>query len=175
MIKKTARPIALLGMMLLFTLGIQAQSIYFDYSDGTNTSYNLADVRKITFDADLMNLHFWDGSLYAWNVSTIDFYQYDETPLNVQEWLNNANAWKVLIFPNPTSTNLILYYNLPKEDAITIALFDMQGKLILQKYLGEKLSGEHHQTIDVNNLPEGEYVCRINGLHQSVSKTVIKN
>ena len=86
-----------------------------------------------------------------------------------------ANAREVLIFPNPTSTNLNVRYNLAKEDDITIALFDMQGKLILQKRVGKQVSGEQQQTIDVSNLPEGSYACRIKGHHQTVTKTVIKN
>jgi hypothetical protein len=175
MTKNKSKPIALLGMIMLFTFGLRAQSIHFNYTDGTNASYNLEDVRKITFDADLMNLHLLDGSVYGWNVSTIGDYQYNESSLNVQEWLNSANAWEVVIFPNPTSTKLNLRYNLPKDDEITIALFDMQGKLILQKSLGKLVSGEQQQTLDVSNLPEGSYVCRIKGQHQTVTKTVIKN
>jgi hypothetical protein len=173
--KNKSKPIALLAIAMLFTVGLRAQSIHFNYTDGTNASYNLADVRKITFEADLMNLHLWDGSVYGWNVSTIGDYQYNESLLNVQEWLNSANAWEVVIFPNPTSTNLNVRYNLPKEDDITIALFDMQGKLILQKKVGKQVSGEQQQTIDVSNLPEGSYACRIKGHHQTVTKTVIKN
>jgi hypothetical protein len=182
MIKNTCPPfgaksktIALLIIAMLFTVGLRAQSIHFNYTDGTNASYNLEDVRKITFDADLMNLHLWDGSVYGWNVSTIGDYQYNESSLNVQEWLNSANAWEVVIFPNPTSTNLNVRYNLPKEDDITIALFDMQGKLILQKKVGKQVSGEQQQTLDVINLPAGSYVCRMKGQHQTVTKTVIKN
>ena len=132
-------------------------------------------MRKITFDVDLMNLHLLDGTVYAWNVSTIGYYQYDESSLNVQEWLSNANAWELVIFPNQTSTTLNVRYILPKEDELTIALFDMQGKLILQKSLGKQVSGEQQQTLDVSNLPEGSYVCHIKGQHQTVTKTVIKN
>jgi hypothetical protein len=175
MTKNKSKPIALLGMIMLFTFGLRAQSFHFNYTDGTNASYNLADVRKITFDADLMNLHFLDGTVYAWNVSTIGYYQYDESSLNVQEWLNKANAWEVVIFPNPTSTNLNVSYNLPKEDVITIALYDMQGKLVLDKNLGKLSPGEHQESLDVSNLPKSTYVCHINGRHQSVNKSIIKN
>ena len=175
MTKNKSKPLAMLGITMLFAVGLRAQSIHFNYTDGTNASYNLEDVRKITFDANLMNLHLLDGSVYGWNVSTIGDYQYNESSLNVQEWLNSANAWEVVIFPNPTSTNLNLRYNLPKDDEITIALFDMQGKLILQKSLGIQVSGEQKQTLDVSNLPEGSYVCRIKGQHQTVTKTIIKN
>ena len=65
----------------------------------TQSSYGLEDVRKITFDGDLMNLHLLDGSLYTWNVSTI---------LNVS-------------------------FNLPKANDMSIALYDLQGKVVLEK------------------------------------------
>lgn len=175
MTKNKSKLLTMLGITILFAVGLRAQSIHFNYTDGTNASYNLEDVRKITFDSDLMNLHLLDGSVYGWNVSTIGDYQYNESSLYVQEWLNSANAWEVVIFPNPTSTNLNLRYNLPKDDEITIALFEMQGKLILQKSLGKQVSGEQQQTLDVSNLKEGSYVCRIKGQHQTVTKTVIKN
>ena len=173
--KNRFKALVLFGIGIFLTAGLRAQSIHFNYSDGTNASYNLVDVRKVTFDADLMNLHLLDGTVFAWNVSTIGYYQYDESSLNVQDWLNNANKWEVLIFPNPTSTNLNVRYNLPKEDDITIALYDMQGKLILKKTIGKQLFGEQQQTLDVSHLSNGTYMCRIEGLHQSVTKTVIKN
>ncbi len=175
MTKNKSKPIALLFAAMLLGIMSFAQSIHFNYTDGTNTSYNLEDVRKITFDADVMNLYLWDGSVFAWNVSTIGYYQYDESSLNVEEWLNNANAWGVVIFPNPTSTNLNVRYNLPKEDVITIALYDMQGKLVLDKNLGKLSPGEHQESLDVNNLPKSTYVCHINGRHQSFTKSIIKN
>jgi hypothetical protein len=165
----------LLGITMLFNLGLRAQSIHFNYTDGTNIFYNLEDVRKITFDADLMNLHLLDGTVYAWNISTIGYYQYDESSLNVQELLNNVNTWEVVVFPNPTSSNLNIRFNLPKEDEITIALFDMQGKLILMKNIGKQVSGEQQQTLDVSNLFEGSYMCLIEGRHLRVTKKVIIN
>lgn len=173
--KNKSKPIVLLAIALLFTVGLRAQSIHFNYTDGTNASYNLEDVRKITFDADLMNLHLWDGTVYAWNVSTIGYYEYDESSLNVQEWLNNANELDVAIFPNPTCTNLNVLYNLPKEDIITISLYDMEGKLVLDKNLGKLSSGEHQETLDLTSIPQGTYVCRISGQKNTITKTVIKN
>jgi hypothetical protein len=175
MTKNKSKPIALLGIAMLFTVGLRAQSIHFNYTDGTNASYNLEDVRKITFDADLMNLHLLDGSVYGWNVSTIGVYQYNESSLNVQEWLSTANAWEVVIFPNPTSTNLNVRYNLPKEDELTITLFDMQGNLIFKKNLGKQVSGKHQETLDLNSISQGTYVCRISGQQNTITKTVIKN
>jgi len=158
----------------IISISSRAQSIFFNYNDGSHAAYNLEDVRKITFAADLMNLHLWDGSVYGWNVSTIGYYQYNETSLNVQEWLNNANAWEVTIFPNPTSEILDVRFNLPKMDEISIELYDTQGKLILVKKIGKMLPGEHVEMLNLYNLPQGAYYCRINGLQNAISKKVVK-
>jgi hypothetical protein len=174
MTKNKSKPIALVVAAMLTGTMSFAQSIHFNYTDGTNASYNLEDVRKITFVADVMNLHLWDSSVYSWNVSTIGNYEYDETPLNVQEWLNNANAWDLTIYPNPTSSVLNVNLNLPQSNEVSIALFDMQGTLILTKNLGKKETGAHQEVIDLTNVPQGTYVCRISGQQNSITKQVIK-
>jgi hypothetical protein len=95
--------------------------------------------------------------------------------VNVQEWINNANSWELMVFPNPLSSKLNVQYNLPKEDEITIVLFDTQGKLFLQKSFGQQVIGQHQETIDLTNIPNGTYVCRISGQQNMITKTVIKN
>jgi hypothetical protein len=175
MSKYISLPLALIFSALLINFKLEAQSIHFNYSDGTSAAYNLIDVRKITFDADLMNLQLWDGSVYSWNVSTIGEYQYTDTTLGVQELLKNANEWNVAIFPNPLSSALYVKYNLPKEDTINIALYDLQGKLILENKIGKQLHGLHEVKLDLTNFPNGTYLCRISAEYQSVTKTIIKN
>jgi len=118
--------------LVAISTSVKSQSVYFNYTDGTNAGYNLEDVRKITFVADEMNLQLLDGSVYSWNVSSIGHYQYDENPLGIDELLNKANAWQVSVFPNPATNVLNVRYNLPTEDKILIAVFDLQGKLLLE-------------------------------------------
>jgi hypothetical protein len=174
MINNKSKPIAL--FISAFFIGVTsfAQSIHFNYIDGTNASYNLEDVRKITFDGDVMNLHLWDGSVYGWNVSTIGSYQYDATALNVQEWLDNANAWDVAIFPNPTNSNLNVSFNLTEPDEVAIVLFNMQGKLILERNLGKRESGEYKEVLELANIPQGSYVCGISGKKSTITKHLVK-
>ena len=160
--------------LMLFTTELNAQSIHFNYTDGTNASYNLEDVRKITFDADVMNLHLWDGSVYSWNVSTIGYYQYDESTQSIQELLNNANEWGVNIFPNPTSATLNVSFNLPQADEVSIRLYDIQGKLIVSKDIGHKGIGKHQELIDLTDIPMGTYTCSISGQKNTITKQLIK-
>jgi hypothetical protein len=166
--------ILLVISMIVSTMSF-AQSIQFNYTDGTNTSYNLEDVRKITFDNDVMNLHLLDGSIYSWNVSTIGYYQYDESSLNIQEWLNNKNEWELTLFPNPTSSVLNVSFNLPESDEVSIELYDMKGKLILTKNLGKKETGAHQEVLNLTIVPKGTYVCRLAGQKNTIKKQLIKH
>jgi hypothetical protein len=160
--------------LVAISTSVKSQSVYFNYTDGTNAGYNLEDVRKITFVADEMNLQLLDGSVYSWNVSSIGHYQYDENPLGIDELLNKANAWQVSVFPNPATNVLNVRYNLPTEDKILIAVFDLQGKLLLEINAGKRAKGEHEETLDLSALPAGQYVCRISGQTNTISKNIIK-
>jgi hypothetical protein len=161
--------------MLLSVLGVGAQTIYFNYSNGTTSSYNLIDVRKITFDSALMNLHLWDGSLYTWNLSTIEYYLYDESTLSVQELLSDANALGVVLFPNPAISNLYAKFHLSMADDLSIKLYDLNGNLVSLKKLGIIDSGEHCISLDINGVLPGSYICQISGKKQTVIKQVVLN
>jgi hypothetical protein len=156
------------------SISSKAQSMYFNYSDGTDAAYNLADVRKITFVADEMNLQLLDGSVYSWNLSSIGHYQYDENSIGIDELLNKANAWQVIVFPNPANNVLHVRYNLPTEDKILISVFDLQGKLLLEINAGNRAKGEHEESLDISSLPVGQYVCHISGQKNTISKNIIK-
>jgi hypothetical protein len=164
----------LLGVILLLSKVNYAQNIHFNYTNGSSANYNLEDVRKITFDPDVMNLFLWDGSIYSWNVSTIENFNYEESPSNIQELLNNANTWDFSVSPNPTNTVLNIHFNLPKADEVLIGLYDMNGKLILEKNLGSKVTGEYQEQLDLTNIPQGTYFCRTSGIQNIITKKVIK-
>jgi hypothetical protein len=166
------KQLLLFVVVFLFSLGINAQSINFNYSDGTNASYNVIDVEKITFTGDVMNLHFLNGNIYTWNVSIINKYTYDNNSLNIEQPTNNA--WQVLVYPNPTTSSLNIKFILPKEDDIKLNIFDIQGKLVLEKNLGKINTGEFLETIDLINVSPGTYICKITGYLYSLTKKIIK-
>jgi hypothetical protein len=174
MIINKSKPITLL-IILVFSFGVSAQSINLNYADGTNGSYNLEDVRKITFDKDIMNLQLRDGSIYKWNVSSIGKYQYNKGSLNVKELLERINSWEVNIYPNPTSNEFNLSFNLPKEDEITISLYDIKGNLLKNIQLGKQPIGENKEVLDLSSLPSGTFLCRIIGQNNVITKKFIKH
>jgi hypothetical protein len=166
-------PVIMLVLSLFVVKDSFTQNIYFNYTDGTSASYNLQDVRKVTFTDDVMNLHLWDGAIYSWNVSTIGHYEYNETA-NIEDILTTVNNLNVRVFPNPVNTNLHVQFNTVKEDLITVSLFDLNGNVLIEKNLGKLGSGAHQEILELLKVPQGTYVCRISGQQSSITKQVVK-
>ena len=160
-----------LGILLSTIASVNAQTIDFNYTDGTTSSYNLIDVRKITFDVDVMNLHLWDGTVYSWDVNTIGQYEHNEGTLGVLQTLNDL---KIKIFPNPTEDLLNLNFHYPKQGKLIMELYDIAGNLVLNRDFIELDSGLNQQSIDVSEIKSGIYNCRLIFENYSITKKIIK-
>ena len=62
-----------------------------------------------------------------------------------------------------------------KADKISIEIYDMQGKLVLEKKLGDKPSGDYQELLELVDIPQGTYGCRISGQQNMITKQVIKH
>ena len=164
--------ISLFTMQILFATG---QSIYFNFSNGTSSSYNLIDIEKITFDEDVMRLHLLDGSLFNWNVSSIGHYAYDENNVgNVDELLNEVNSLNLHVYPNPAGEFISLSYSLSKEDAVHFEIYDHTGRQLTEKNVGPKTLGDHQEEVFIGDLPSGNYLLKVKGREWTMTKKIIK-
>ena len=148
----------------LFSLTLKAQSINFNFTNGTNTSYNVSDIKKITFNGDIMVLNLSDGSTYSWNVNTIGDYNYNNVVI-----IKDINKVSVTIFPNPVIQNLNIRFQSTEQNIIVI-LVDMNGKQILEN----SFNNQDEVSIDVSTLENGNYVCLIKLSKITISRKFIK-
>ena len=169
------RLLVLLGFVFCFG-SLISQSIYFNFSNGASVSYELADVRKITFEGDVMQLHLNDGSQYNWSVSIINHYQYDESSpnTNIEQILELVNFLKVTVYPNPINNDLNIGFNLPFSDNVSLEIYDYSGRLLIKKDLGRQDKGNHLHQLSIKELKSGIYVLNIIGDKSSISKNIIK-
>ena len=158
---------------LLFSTAtiINAQTIDFSFTNGNTSSYNLQDVRKITFDSDIMNLHLLDGNVYSWNIGAIGHYEYNEGTVQLIELINKMN---VQLFPNPSEDILNISYSISNEDKVIVDIYDARGELILMKNIGLQTKGPNQITIDISDVSRGNYSCRLTVGNLSVIKKMIK-
>lgn len=69
----------------------------------------------------------------------------------------------IAIFPNPAKEQLVLSFQLNKEQAdLTIKILSLQGKLVQQYFYPNRKIGSNQLNLDVHNLPNGIYLIELN-------------
>ncbi len=92
------------------------------------------------------------------------------------DWLSTANNTNLLAgtpYPNPASANIVLPYKVLKSQTIDIRVYDLVGKMVLQKQEGWKTTGSYLLALNLIDLPVGVYFYTI-GNSSEVHKFVIQ-
>jgi hypothetical protein len=97
----------------------------------------------------------------------------NNTPLGV------ANASKgdigLNVFPNPSTDNAQVNYNLANETNVTINIYDVAGKLISSENKGSEAAGRHFSLINTSDMANGFYTVTVltnNG--STTTKMIVK-
>jgi len=87
----------------------------------------------------------------------------------------NENSIALNLFPNPASENVQVNYTLTSQTDVTIAIYDVTGKLIESQSKGTLASGRHFSNINTANLAKGFYTVKVStSFGQSTSKLIVK-
>jgi predicted extracellular nuclease len=82
---------------------------------------------------------------------------------------NTYNKGEVIVYPNPTSSNFNLKYNMPKSsENITVSVYDVLGNLVVSKSLS---STEGNAKIETSNLTNGTYIYVIQSENDGILNT----
>ncbi|MEX0812290.1 MAG: T9SS type A sorting domain-containing protein [Chitinophagales bacterium] len=158
---------------LLLSSGLMAQSVEFDYTDGSKSSYDLEDVAQITFTGNILNLKLKDGTVYSNDISTIQKFQYDETTVGIEQALENMNALEIQAYPNPNNGNFQIAYTLPKTAKIQVSIVNIEGKTIKDVFEGTQQAGKQTHQVQLPEAASGTYIYRISSERMTVSKQMI--
>lgn len=83
--------------------------------------------------------------------------------------------FKLGAFPNPASNMITLNYTLPKTSAIDVMVYDFNGKLVDNKFIGVQIAGKQSISYNVANLANGEYSFVIRSSFGTTTQKVIVN
>jgi hypothetical protein len=94
--------------------------------------------------------------------------------LQIFEFMNKPLEYT--IFPNPFSANLNIEFNSTKNNSISIVIFDINGRIVINKNL-DIVSGYNNININTNNIAKGTYALKIATKDDSIniSTKIIKN
>ncbi|HYV92928.1 MAG TPA: T9SS type A sorting domain-containing protein [Chitinophagales bacterium] len=80
-----------------------------------------------------------------------------------------------VIYPNPIHQNETLEYTLTQNESLTIALYDVNGKLI-RNFISneERASGAHKETLNIGEVAPGNYFLTVSNGSQKMTVKVVK-
>lgn len=114
-----------------------------------------------------------DGSLFAIGSRNMFVFHYDNMTTSINNHLQNENT--VNIFPNPFTSTTTLEFYLTDIKNTSLSLFDVTGREIKNIPTQNFLTGKNSITIDLSELNNGIYFCRIKSSEIHHTAKLIKN
>jgi hypothetical protein len=66
------------------------------------------------------------------------------------------------VYPNPIEGSARVSFYLANSGAVTVSLYSILGQVVTDRNLGVLGAGQHETAIDVQGLPAGIYILRVN-------------
>jgi hypothetical protein len=113
---------------------------------------------------------------------------YEEEVVYLKEWITSRVDWmdanimlaenvsenysknEILVFPNPVSDQINLYFYLSFSGEIRIELFDLMGRKALRKEMIPEYTGYQYLGFEINNLASGYYVLQVSQGRKLIGK-----
>ncbi|MFC2150139.1 T9SS type A sorting domain-containing protein, partial [Calditrichota bacterium] len=65
-------------------------------------------------------------------------------------------------YPNPFNSETVIEYALPQRADVTLAIYDLNGRLVNELVSGERSAGWHKVRFDGSAFATGQYLVRLN-------------
>ena len=135
--------------------------VYQNYNNGTSDFENDSRV-QYTYNSFNQTTSMWGERWNAgiWQVTTTDTknnYYYEEYGTN--SVAGTATVADFNLYPVPAQSFVRIEKNWNTPQAFTVSIIDLQGRLV--RSYSEKATASYSRSIDVNQLPAGNYVIKI--------------
>lgn len=167
----------LLVNLALVPVTLSAQTVSFHFTNGTEQSYALSDIRRLTFVGDEQVLLLNEGTQYTWNVSSIGRYEFDET-IGIVNVASGFAPLQLKVYPNPATAEVSLDTELPLAGRLEVDILDLKGRMVRELYAGERPSGALRLQWDAADdsgarVSPGTYLVRLDTPYGSSIKPVV--
>ena len=151
--------------LLLACSMVQAQNMFVHPSTGSQTSYPVADIQKLTFDNGNMLVTSNGSASGSFALSGLRYVSFADSNLGTTNPEMATN--KFYAYPNPASHVLNISGSSKMQRVSHIEILSLEGRVLLQ----QKPTNEKAQ-VNISALPQGMYLCKIT--NQSNQSQTIK-
>lgn len=114
-----------------------------------------------------------DGSLFAIGSRNMFVFHYDIVPLTASSNFYFENSVKIV--PNPFATITTLEFNLLTTENTSLEIVDVVGRTVRNIALENLTLGNNKISLDLSELKNGIYFCKVNSLKNQQTFKLIKN
>ncbi len=148
---------------------VHAQTMYVKESGGNQTAFTLSNVRKMTFGNGNVTVQKKDNTTGVFALSGIQKLYFDYLLTSVEEQNTQASVTNLITYPNPVSDVINIDLTEEKNNG-TISILNLEGN-VLQT---QKAAGGSIVAINLEQLPQGIYLCRYESATTIKSVKIIK-
>jgi hypothetical protein len=86
----------------------------------------------------------------------------------------STNDENMLLYPNPTISECNVIFNLSKNGNVNIGVYNLSGRLMLNKEYKNRVSGGQNIELDIDGLSRGTYIIQMTSGNQKLTKKLLK-
>jgi len=161
-----------------------------ELNDGNILYYEKRNhVEVIIFDPDGNSVFFWlpepdelgniyslgsalDGGFYAWEGRVVKL-SYRPNDVLEQPYETKLTFCLYPAFPNPFNSSTHFDFTMPFSGAVSLSLFNSNGRRVDEIFNGVKPTGVHSSTVNANDLHAGVYFLRLDRTTGSTTQKII--
>jgi len=147
-----------------FCISINAQTMFVLPIAGSQTTYPVADIQKLTFENGNMLVTNNAGGSGTFALSGLRYVSF--TDFNLGTTNPELATNKFYAYPNPANHILNISGSNTMQRVRQIEILSLEGRLLMQ----QKPPNESAPQVDIASLPQGMYFCKIttNNISQTI-------
>lgn len=163
-----------LRLILFLSIGLglhelQAQSMYVKENTGTQTSYSLSTISKLSFSSENLIISQTDSSSVTYTLSSLRYLSFsDSIPVDIEaeKIINHV----IRMYPNPVYRELKIDLSGTSCPGGTLNIFNLEGKLLKT----QQISDSGIISVDMSHLHKGTYICHFSNGVETKSTIIYK-
>jgi hypothetical protein len=169
--------ILLLSTVLLFIIAfsiLKAQNaLIINEKTGTQTSFSINSLRKLTFPTGSILVNKTDGSTSNFALGAIRSLNFSDIIISISQ-IDIGGRGKLTLYPNPVIDQLHIAYNTHIVGSVFLKITDLQGRIMHQQTISSQM-GTNQIIILVTELRGGLYLFHLQNGNSVESIKFLKN
>jgi hypothetical protein len=149
--------------------GLQAQTMYVKENNGTQTTYALNNIQKMSFSSGNVIVTKSNNTNSVYALTDLMYLNFNDFFTNIEESLSFEKQM-LSVYPNPVTNVLNINITGTVQEEATLIIFNFEGKAVLNR----RVRKAGVLSLNIGHLPNGLYLCRYANVTETQTIKIIK-